>query len=346
MSILLTGASGGLGGAIFSQIVSTPALRAHHGIYAVRDAASSKSTFKKLSSSSPFHSYELVSLDLSRLQSVREVAAAINAQVEVGSIPPITAIILNAGYEEAERQTWTEDGLDMSFMVNYLGHWLLTLLLLQSVDRERGRIVWISSWAQNPEDPHNIMNGSFKDNRYKTMVFDDLEPLAKGTWSSNADDNTSWAAAYRRYGASKMCGVAMIHELQSRLDQDPLLSKISVLAIDPGAMATGIIRHSHWFVRVLVFRVFAGIFGTMLVYLYPNGSWRTPRKSARDVLAAAFDCGPPPLTAQPKGVYLNGSEAGQYSSEAKDPKKGQVIWEGSLRSSALEGHETILRQWR
>ena len=55
------------------------------------------------------------------------------------------------------------------------------------------------------------MNGSFKSDRYKTMVTSDLAPLAAGTWSSSKDDDTGWAAAYRRYGASKMCGVAMMY---------------------------------------------------------------------------------------------------------------------------------------
>ncbi|KAK8106958.1 Short-chain dehydrogenase [Apiospora kogelbergensis] len=92
--------------------------------------------------------HEQISLDLSRLSNVREVAAAVNARVQSGTIPPIRALILNADFEEFDTQTWNEDGLDMSFVVNYLGHWLLTLLLLTSMDREDGRIVWISSWYQ------------------------------------------------------------------------------------------------------------------------------------------------------------------------------------------------------
>ncbi|OTA84574.1 hypothetical protein M434DRAFT_377725 [Hypoxylon sp. CO27-5] len=335
-TIVVTGANGGLGCAIISQIVSSSSLRAYHGIYTVRDARTVTALDNVLRASSVastlFHSYEKISLNLSRLDNVRKVAAAINMRVESGTIPPISAIILNAGYEEFGKQTWTDDGLDTSFAVNYLGHWLLTLLLLRNMDRER--------------DKHNVMNGSFKDSRYKTMITDDLEPIAKGTWSSNSDDETDWAAAYRRYGASKMCGVAMIHELQKRLDRDPVLNNISVLAVDPGGMATGIVRQSPWFVRAIVFRIFAGLLAHLWVRLFPNGTWRTPQKSARDVLAAAFDCGPPPLTERPKGLYLNGSELGEYSSEAKDPKKGQIIWEGSVRFARLKENETILRDWQ
>ncbi|KAI1441441.1 putative short-chain dehydrogenase [Annulohypoxylon stygium] len=348
-TILVTGANGGLGSAIVSQIVSDTELGAYHGIFTVRDVETATVLRAILESAMPTSSssneHERISLDLSRLHNVRKVAAAINTNVETGIIPPISAIILNAGYEEGGNQTWTEDGLDTTFVVNYLGHWLLTLLLLRSINKERGRIIWISSWARNPEDKHNIMNGSFEHNRYKTMITDDLDSVAKGTWSPDVDGEPAWAAGYRRYGASKLCGVSMIHELQRRLDQDPILRNISVLAVDPGGMATGIVRHSNWFVRVIFFRIFVGMSAGLLLPIWPNGTWRTPQKSARDVLAAAFRSGPPPLSEQPKGLYLNGSELGEYNSEAKDPKKGRLIWEGSVRFADLKADETILQCW-
>ncbi|KAI1210113.1 NAD(P)-binding protein [Annulohypoxylon truncatum] len=351
-TILVTGANGGLGNAIVSQIISNAELVTYNGIFTVRNAEAAirfRATLES-SKSAPVSSksYEIIPLDLSRLDNVREVAATINTNVEARTIPPISAIILNAGYEEFGEQTWTEDSLDTTFVVNYLSHWLLTLLLLQSMDRDRGRIIWISSWSQKhvaPGDRHNIMNGSFQDSRYKTMITDDLEPLAKGTWSPNIDGEHTWAAGYRRYGASKMCGVAMIHELQRRLDQDPVLNNVSVLAVDPGGMATGIVRHSNWLVRVLVFRIFAGMLAGLLLLIWPNGTWRTPHKSARDVLAAALNDGPPPLSERPKGLYLNGSELGDYNFEAKDPKKGRAIWEGSVRFARLKADEIILKDW-
>lgn len=40
---------------------------------------------------------------------------------------------------------WTDDEFDTTFAANYLGHWLLTLLLLKSMDKEEGRIIVIGS---------------------------------------------------------------------------------------------------------------------------------------------------------------------------------------------------------
>jgi NAD(P)-dependent dehydrogenase (short-subunit alcohol dehydrogenase family) len=42
-------------------------------------------------------------------------------------------------------QTWTSDELDSTFAANYLGHWLLTVLLLASMDQKAGRIVVLGS---------------------------------------------------------------------------------------------------------------------------------------------------------------------------------------------------------
>ncbi|KAI1842345.1 hypothetical protein JX266_011513 [Neoarthrinium moseri] len=159
----------------------------------------------------PTHSREQLSLDLSRFDQVRRTAKIINSRVAAGEIASIQAIALNAGYEEFETQTRTEDGLDMTFAVNYLGHWLLTLLLLQSMDREKGRVIWISSWSHNPHDKLNMEKTAYTDKRYRTTIQDDLGSIAKGTWSANKNDTLGWAAGWRQYGATKLCSVTMMY---------------------------------------------------------------------------------------------------------------------------------------
>lgn len=141
-TIVLTGANGGLGSAIANQIASTPEFASYHAIYTVRNATAAQ-VFESL----PTHLYEVASLNLADLDNVRQTAEAINTLISAGENPPIRALVLNAAFEEFDSQSWTEDGLDVSFCVNYLGHWLLTLLLLKSMDKESGRIVLISSQA-------------------------------------------------------------------------------------------------------------------------------------------------------------------------------------------------------
>ncbi|KAI1770958.1 putative short-chain dehydrogenase [Hypoxylon cercidicola] len=353
-SIVVTGANGGLGSAIVSKIVSTPELRSYHGIYAVRNSNiatpaldSALKVTPPTSPSTPAHPYYKLSLDLSRLDKVREAARDINSRVAAKELPPIHAIILNAGHQEFGTQTWTADGLDTTFTVNYLSHWLLALLLLRSIDRETGRVVWISSWSHNRGHRFQPLIGAYDDNKYKTVISESLEPIAKGTWSANENDNTAWAAGYRRYGASKLCSLVTVNELQARLDQDSLLNNVSVLSIDPGVMATNIVRRSNsWWIRVFMFRIMVPALVAFSARFFPNGPFRTLRKSAGDVVAAAFNCGPPPLSARPRGVYLDGSESGEYSSDAMDPEKGKVVWRDSVRYARLEEGECILERWQ
>lgn len=81
-------------------------------------------------------------------------------------------------------------------------------------------------------------------------------------------------------------------------------------------------------------------------WLWPNRAFRTVGKSARDVVSAVIKCGPPPLSEYPKGLYLNGSEKGEYTSEALDPIKRDVVWRGSVRLARLDGGETLLENWQ
>lgn len=148
-SIVLTGANGSLGRSIVSAIVSSPEFANYHGIYTVRDTSSATGLREVLQvQNAPHpHKHDIMPIDLSSLASVRAFAVKLNEAVAAGHIPPIRVLMLNAGWQEFNTQTWTEDGFDMTFMVNYLGHWLLTMLLLQSMDRESGRIVVVGSLA-------------------------------------------------------------------------------------------------------------------------------------------------------------------------------------------------------
>ncbi|KAK6072352.1 putative short-chain dehydrogenase [Seiridium cupressi] len=147
--IVLTGSNGSLGSAIVSRIVSTSEFAGYHGIYTVRDptAAPALHCARRTSDASRPHSRDIESLGLTDLTNVREVAATINARVAAVEIPPIRTLMLNAGWQEFTAQTWTKDGFDTTFMANYLRHWLLTMMFLQSLDREPGKIVVIGSLA-------------------------------------------------------------------------------------------------------------------------------------------------------------------------------------------------------
>src|SRR5207248_604197 len=80
----------------------------------VRDAAHAPALDSVLATSSK-HPHEAISIDLTDLDSVRKAAEAINLQVSEGKIPQIRALVLNAGFQDFGKQTWTKDGFDTMF---------------------------------------------------------------------------------------------------------------------------------------------------------------------------------------------------------------------------------------
>jgi NAD(P)-dependent dehydrogenase (short-subunit alcohol dehydrogenase family) len=133
-TIFLTGASGGLGTAIVDDIVSRPELSGCHDIYTVRDAHDATALNTALRYAG-LHPHQILSLNLSNLANVRQVAVTVNARVASGDISPIRALILNAAHREYQGQKRTESGLGIALATNYLGPWLLVLLLLESMDQ-------------------------------------------------------------------------------------------------------------------------------------------------------------------------------------------------------------------
>lgn len=149
-SILVTGANGGLGSAIVQHVLDSPDLaKEYHGLYTVRNPETATTVQTILSNKADVvgHTYDLVSLDLSSLESTRKAAREVNERVERGEIPRIRALILNAAWQEYTTHTITEDGFDMTFQANHLGHFLFTLLVLKSLDKENGRVVVLGSWS-------------------------------------------------------------------------------------------------------------------------------------------------------------------------------------------------------
>ena len=147
-SILITGTNGTLGVNIVTQIINSSVhAEKYHGLYTVRSVDGASNLKSALSKAPKSHKHDVLALNLDRLQSVRNFAGDIKARVASGALPPIRALIWNAGFQEQSTQTFTEDGYDTTFQANYLSHWLLTVLLLGSMDKKHGRVIVVGSWS-------------------------------------------------------------------------------------------------------------------------------------------------------------------------------------------------------
>ncbi|WP_406221812.1 SDR family NAD(P)-dependent oxidoreductase [Streptomyces canus] len=195
---VVTGANSGLG------LQTARALAEHgaHVVLAVRNPDKGRQALARIRESAPGAKLSLQRLDLASLKSVRAAADELHA-----AHPKIDLLINNAGVMYTPRQK-TEDGFDMQFGVNHLGHFALTGLLLDLMLPVPGsRVVTISSVG------HRIRAG---------IHFDDLQ----------------FDRSYNRvvaYGQAKLANLMFTYELQRRLA--PHHTTIAAAA-HPGTAAT------------------------------------------------------------------------------------------------------------
>ena len=148
---VVTGANGGLGLEIAKALAGAGAAV----VMAARDQGRATVALERIRAAHPGAALELVPLDLASLDSIAAAAAAIGERHE-----RIDLHVNNAGVMALPERR-TEDGFEMQFGVNHLGHWALTARLLPALLAAPGsRIVTLTSTAHlfagrvDPADPH------------------------------------------------------------------------------------------------------------------------------------------------------------------------------------------------
>jgi len=156
----------------------------------------------------PTPDLHVVDLDLSRLASVRDAAAELRSR-----FPRIDLLINNAGVMMTPYAR-TEDGFELQFGTNHLGHFALTGLLLDHL-------------AQSPAGARVVTVSSLM-HRRGSINFDDL--MGEHGYSRTA-----------AYGRSKLANLLFAYELQRRLAsaEAPVIS----LAAHPGYATTDLTRN-------------------------------------------------------------------------------------------------------
>lgn len=198
---VVTGANTGLG-------FETARLLATHGatvVLAVRNLDKGKDAAARIAAPN----VSVQQLDLTSLDSVRNAAAELRA-----AHPRIDLLVNNAGVMYPPKQV-TQDGFELQFGTNHLGHFALTGLLLDALTPVPGsRVVTLSSVG------HRIR---------ARIHFDDLQ----------------WERSYSRvgaYGQSKLANLMFSYELQRRLAAATGAETIAVAA-HPGISDTELVRN-------------------------------------------------------------------------------------------------------
>ncbi len=137
---VITGANSGLG----LHTATALARRGAHVVLAVRNTSKGQEAARQIA---PQGNAEVRELDLSSLESIRSFATELpHDRVDV--------LVNNAGIMMTPPQK-TADGFELQFGTNHLGHFALTGLLLERVQRaSAGRIVTVSSIEHKPGHIH------------------------------------------------------------------------------------------------------------------------------------------------------------------------------------------------
>ncbi|XP_015692211.1 short-chain dehydrogenase TIC 32, chloroplastic-like isoform X2 [Oryza brachyantha] len=208
---VVTGASSGIG----AETCRVLAMRGVHVVMGVRNSSAGARVRDEIVEQSPAAKVEMLDLDLSSMSSVRRFEESFNALNL-----PLNILINNAGIAFVPFKL-SEDGIELHFSTNHLGHFLLTNLLLEKMKVTaiesgiEGRVVIVAS------------------DSYK-------HPYREGIRFDKINDESGYNK-FLAYGQSKLANILHSNLLSSILKEQD--AKVTVNSLHPGGVVTNIMRH-------------------------------------------------------------------------------------------------------
>lgn len=202
-TILITGATDGIG----KQSALELAKRGHYILVHGRNAPRGKGVVEELKRTTQNPNIELLLADFASLDEVRALAAQVKKKY-----PRLDILITNAGVFMKNR-TLTRDGLETTFQVNHLAHFLLTNLLLDNII------------AGAPARLIHVSSGTHRGGR---IEWDNLQ-------------GEKHYAGYDAYSRSKLANVLFAYALADRVKDKGVTSN----ALHPGVIGTKLL-HAGW----------------------------------------------------------------------------------------------------
>lgn len=207
-NILITGANSGLGFATAKHVL----LNGHKVIMACRNKIKALRAKQLLQTSTNNENIEILLLDLADFDMIRTAVGSLSSYPD--------SVICNAGIANEKRVKFTKHGIEETFAVNHLGHFLLVNLILK-LNPNLEKIWIVSSNAHIPG---------------KAFIFpaadlSDLDLLAFPRVGESGNIKRENALFYVN---TKLCNVLFTYELDRKLKR--IGRKTIVNAFNPGFM--------------------------------------------------------------------------------------------------------------
>ena len=169
---IVTGANSGLGFALTARLAAAGA----EVVLAVRNWSKGEEAIARIRAEIPTARLRMLPLDLSSLANIATFAAMFTAEGR-----PLDLLFNNAGIMMLPKRGTTDDGFELQFGSNYLGHFALTAHLLPRLRAaEAPRIVSLSSilaragrfdWDNLQAERHYSPQGSYGLSKLSMLVF-------------------------------------------------------------------------------------------------------------------------------------------------------------------------------
>ncbi|MBB6551304.1 SDR family NAD(P)-dependent oxidoreductase [Nonomuraea rubra] len=308
-TIVLTGGTSGIGFA-----AATAILRDEHGpwhlVLPVRDAARGRQTVESLTSAAASgNTAEAMTMDLSSLESVRTFAAELTSRATSETLPPVHALVCNAGVQMGTNLIHTADGFESTFAINHLGHFALVNALLPVLSAP-ARVVVTSSDTHDPA----LKLGP-------APAWSSADALARGELAVPAKPDNAFVAGQRRYSTSKLANLYFTYALARRLPEG-----VTANAFNPGMVpGTALGRSLPAPVRFISSHVFPRLTWLLRRVVSPNVNSAAESGAALAWLVTA------PELADTTGRYFDGRAETRSSEESYDTARAEQLWSGSQR---------------
>ncbi|KAF3319777.1 short-chain dehydrogenase TIC 32 [Carex littledalei] len=281
LTAIITGASSGIG----IETAQVLALRGVHVVMAVRNVSSGNAVKEAIVKEIPTARIDVMELDLSSMVSVRKFASEFDA-LDL----PLNILINNAGVL-ATPFSLSQDGWELQFGTNHIGHFLLTNLLLEkmkSTSRKsgiEGRIIIVSS------EGHRLTY-----------------------WDGIRFNKINYGAEYQRYlayGQSKLANILHANELARRLKEEG--TNVTANSLHPGLIMTSLFRHQNSIINAA--------FGAVAKL-----ATKTVQQGAATTCYVAMN----PEVKGVTGKFFKDSNVCTPSSQALDHELAKKLWDFSM----------------